>query len=233
MQRSSSHDLPVLFIDNDGVLTDAHRMGPEYGRRFGELMVARFGGAVEEWAEANAVGFEAMMEWYHANSGRYDSGECYFDDLYRVNLETSFRHMGHEPLPWDPEGRRLNRRLLFECPAGVDTLFPGAREAVEELASRGYRLNMASNAHSLHCEGTLAGAGIRQHFVHAFGPDLVGLPVKSVEFYRRMCEYVCLTVRSDFFSLAWRYSKKSTMSLGPTSRMSGNLSSKCLRIFRM
>lgn len=30
----------------------------------------------------------------------------------------------------------------------------------------------------------------QQHFVHAFGPDLVGLPVKSVEFYRRMCGYV-------------------------------------------
>ena len=181
--------LPTLFIDNDGVLTDAYRMGPAYGHAYGEIMAPIFGGTVEEWAEANAAGFEMMMEWYHANCSRYEDAS-YFDDLYRVNLEGAFRHMGREPVSWDGEGRLLNRRILFECPARVDTLFPGAREAVRTLHARGYRTNMASNAHSLHCEGTLAGAGLRSYFMLAFGPDLVDRPVKSTEFYRLICAYV-------------------------------------------
>jgi FMN phosphatase YigB (HAD superfamily) len=36
----------------------------------------------------------------------------------------------------------------------------------------------------------LAGAALRQYFVHPFGPDLVDLPDKSVEFYRRVFDYV-------------------------------------------
>ncbi len=181
--------LPTLFIDNDGVLTDAYRMGPAYGIAYGEIMAPIYGGTVEAWAEANAVGFGLMMEWYRANESRYDDA-TYFDDLYRVNLEGAFGHMGRELISWEDEGRLLNRKLLFECPARVSTLFPGALETVVALSKRGFRMHMASNAHSLHCEGTLAGAKMREHFVLAFGPDLVNLPVKSSEFYRRACAHV-------------------------------------------
>jgi FMN phosphatase YigB (HAD superfamily) len=130
-----------------------------------------------------------MMRWYRVNEARYGDAS-FFEPLYRIEFEFAFQHLGRTPPPWETEGRLVHRRLLFECPAGVCTLFPGAREAVSDLAAQGYRLNLASNAHSLHCEGVLAGARLRPCFVHAFGPDLVDCAVKSVAFYRRVCEHV-------------------------------------------
>jgi len=107
-----------------------------------------------------------------------------------VELQAAFAHLSRPPPDWESEGRLLMRRLLFECPLAACALFPGAREAVEELACRGHRLCLASNAHSLHCEGVLIGCGLRHHFICAFGPDLVNCAAKSVEFYRRICAHV-------------------------------------------
>ena len=185
----SELDGPVIFLDNDGVLTDAEAHHVAYCRRYGALMAGRFGGSAEAWARANSMAFQAMLEWYEANAARYTGAE-FFEDLYKVELGAAFAHMGMEPPEWETEGRLLMRRLLFECPLGACALFPGAREAVEELARQGYRLCMASNAHSLHCEGVLIGCGLRQHFICAFGPDIVDCPTKSVEFYRRICDHV-------------------------------------------
>ncbi len=179
---------PVLFIDNDGTLTDAEEHGRHYRRRLGELMAPTYGGAVEEWAKANEVCFSASMEWYHAHIGEYQDAS-FWDDWDRVWVVELFKYMGLEPPSWD-DGIRLTRRLAFECPAGVNTLFPGAEEAVRELAEAGFRLNLASNAHSLHCRGVLVGTGLTPYFACAFGPDLVDLPRKSVEFYRRISAYV-------------------------------------------
>jgi HAD superfamily hydrolase (TIGR01509 family) len=187
--QPSDLDHPIIFLDNDGVLTDAGAHHVTYCRRYGELMSARFGGLAEEWAEANSVAFHAMMEWYEANAARYTDAS-FFEALYQVELDAAFAHMGMTPPDWESEGRLLMRRLLFECPLRACAPFPGAREAVEELARQGYRLCLASNAHSLHCEGVLTGCGLRQHFVCAFGPDLVNCPTKSPKFYRRICEYV-------------------------------------------
>jgi len=183
-------DRPVLFIDNDGTLTDAHEHGRRYTRRLGELMVPRYGGTVGAWAQANEACFSASMEWYHDHVTEYEDAN-FWDGWRQVWVVELFRHMGLEPLPWD-EGNALARRLAFECPAGISTLFPGAGKAIEELAAAGYRLNMASNAHSLHCRGLLVGAGLTPYFACAFGPDLVDLPDKSVEFYRRIFAYVGL-----------------------------------------
>ncbi|MBM3472409.1 MAG: HAD family hydrolase [Armatimonadetes bacterium] len=182
-------DLPVIFLDNDGVLTDAEAHHVAYCQRYGALMAARFGGMVEAWAEANSAAFHAMMEWYEANADRYTEAR-FFEDLYQVELGAAFAHMRMRAPDWEPEGRLLMRRLLFECPLGACALFAGAREAVEELALAGYRLCLASNAHSLHCEGVLIGCGLRQHFICAFGPDLVNCATKSAQFYRRVCNHV-------------------------------------------
>jgi FMN phosphatase YigB (HAD superfamily) len=179
----------MIFLDNDGVLTDAEAHHVAYCRRYGELMAGRYGGTVEAWVEANSAAFGTMLEWYEGNADRYtDAG--FFEDLYRVELGAAFVHMGMEPPEWESEGRLLMRRLLFECPRAACALFPGAREAVEKLARQGYRLCMASNAHGLHCEGVLIGCGLRQHFIYAFGPDLVNCATKSVGFYRRICDHV-------------------------------------------
>ncbi len=179
---------PVLFIDNDGTLTDAEEHGRHYRRRLGELMAPEYGGTVEEWAKANEVCFNASMEWYHEHISEYQDAS-FWDDWDRVWVVELFKYMGLQPPSWD-EGIRLTRRLAFECPAGVSTLFPGAAEAVRELAEAGFRLNLASNAHSLHCRGVLVGTGLTPYFMCAFGPDLVDLPRKSVEFYRRVFAYV-------------------------------------------
>jgi len=185
----SDLDRPAIFLDNDGTLTDAEAHHVAYCRRYGELMSARYGGTAEAWAEANSAAFGAMMDWYHANEGRYEDA-TFFEALYEVEFEAAFRHMSRTPPDWESEGRLLMRRLLFECPLKACALLPGAREAVEELARQGYRLCLASNAHSLHCEGVLKGCGLRQHFICAFGPDLVDCATKSAEFYRRICEHI-------------------------------------------
>ncbi len=185
----SDLDRPLILLDNDGVLTDADEHGVAYGRRYGELMAARYGATREAWAEANAVAFRVMLEWYETNADRFEDAS-FFEALYQVELYAAFAHLGLTPPDWESEGRLLMRRLLFECPAASCTLFPGAREAVEALAAAGYRLCMASNAHSLHCEGVLTGCGLRGHFICAFGPDLVNCATKSAEFYRRLCAHV-------------------------------------------
>lgn len=188
LARSAELDRPVLFIDNDGTLTDADRHGRYYTCRLGQLMAPKYGGTAEQWTKANEACFRASMEWYHEHVEEYRDAS-FWDGWRHVWVVELFRHTGLEPLPYD-EGQRIARHLAFECPAGIDALFPGAREAVQELALAGFRLNLASNAHSLHCEGVLAGAALRRYFVHPFGPDLVDLPDKSVEFYRRLFDYV-------------------------------------------
>ncbi|MGQ9731616.1 MAG: HAD family hydrolase [Candidatus Zipacnadales bacterium] len=201
---------PVIFLDNDGTITNAQEHGIAYGYRYGELMAPRFGGTVEAWAEANAIGFVTMMEWYYAHAAEYEDAS-FFDLLYRIGFEAAFRHMGLKPPPWENEGRLINRRLLFECPAATCTLLPGAREAIQALTAAGYRLCLASNANSLHCEGVMHGCGLRQHFVCTFGPDLVDCATKSVEFYRRVCAYIgvhpaqAIVVDDDMGALAFAH----------------------------
>jgi HAD superfamily hydrolase (TIGR01509 family) len=185
----SDLDRPFIFLDNDGVLTDADAHHVAYCRRYGELMAPRFSGTAAAWAEANSAAFHAMMEWYRANAARFTDAR-FFEALYQVELEAAFAHVGLAPPDWETEGKPLMRRLLFECPREACALLPGAGEAVERLAAEGYRLCMASNAHSLHCEGVLSGCGLRGRFVYAFGPDLVDCATKSPEFYRRACARV-------------------------------------------
>jgi HAD superfamily hydrolase (TIGR01509 family) len=188
-QRPCDLDRPVIFLDNDGVLTDADAHHAAYCRRYGELMAPRFGGTADAWGKANSVAFHRMMDWYEANAPRFEDA-TFFEALYRVELGAAFEHLGKPPPDWETEGRLLMGRLLYECPLHACALLPGAREAVEALAQAGYGLCMASNAHSLHCEGVLSGCGLRNHFICAFGPDLVNCPTKSVEFYRRICTHV-------------------------------------------
>lgn len=182
-------DRPIIFLDNDGVLTDPEAHHDAYCSRYGELMASRFGGSPEAWASANSVAFRVMMDWYENNISRF-SDASFFEHLYRVEFEAAFAQVGMQPPEWDCEGHLLMRRLLFECPVAACTLIAGARETVEELAKKGYRLCLASNAHSLHCEGVLIGCGLRQHFICAFGPDLVDCPGKSPTFYKRICQHV-------------------------------------------
>jgi len=185
----SDLDRSVIFLDNDGVLTDADAHHVAYCRRYGELMAARFGGPAEAWGQANSAAFHTMMQWYEANVARYTDAS-FFEALYQVELEAAFEHMGLAPPDWQTGGRLLMGRLLYECPLHACALFPGAREAVEALAAAGHRLCMASNAHSLHCEGVLSGCGLRNHFICAFGPDLVNCATKSPDFYRRLCAHI-------------------------------------------
>ncbi|HET7409698.1 MAG TPA: hypothetical protein VFJ13_05815, partial [Paracoccaceae bacterium] len=165
--------LPILFLDDGGVLNDNTVRAQQWQRLVGEFMPPRLGGTPAGWAEANRVTVPPLLAGFEERS--LAPGETYADWERACDiawLRGMCGHLGIEPPP-DDEAARIGREAEAYICARVRSAFPGAAGAVRRLAARGFTVHTASDKSSTQLHAYLAGMGIRQHFGHLFGPDLV------------------------------------------------------------
>ncbi len=84
----------------------------------------------------------------------------------------------------DPEADiREFRSRYTDSPTPPDSLFPGVRAGLDELAAAGYRLSICSSKPQLLCEKVLEELGIGQRFAAVVGGDAVKHPKPHPEHF--------------------------------------------------
>lgn len=175
-----------IFFDLYGTLVDSARMKPCYAAALGRIMAARFGGAPEAWAAANA---QIVADWdsYYADLDL--SGDHGIEDMwegeYRVT-RALFRLTG-TPEPEQPVITALSRELPGLVSASCDALFPEVQAVLHALRGRGLSLGVASHALQGQARGALAAGGL----LHLFSAPIWGVDAaeqfdKDADFYRKL-----------------------------------------------
>jgi beta-phosphoglucomutase-like phosphatase (HAD superfamily) len=184
----SDSKLPVIFLDDGGVMNDNERRGADWRRLVGQYFAPRLGGSPEEWARANVIAAERYGERYlqtRAENPYLDHGADWVEanDLW---LATMAEAVG-VAVPADPAERQ---RLVEDASAfitrNVRAAFPGAIGVIRQLGGVGFRLYTASGEHSLELDGYLTGMGVRECFHTLYGPDLVQTSKAGPHYYERV-----------------------------------------------
>jgi FMN phosphatase YigB (HAD superfamily) len=175
-----------IFFDLYGTLADSSRMKPCYAAALGQIMAARFGGAPDAWAQANA---QIVADWdsYYADLDL--SGDHGLEDMWEGEFRVTralFRLTG-TPEPEKPVITALARELPGLVSAACDALYPEAPDVLRALHSRGLIFGVASHALEAQARGALAAGGV----LHLFSAPIWGIDAaeqfeKDASFYRRL-----------------------------------------------
>ncbi len=179
--------LPVIFLDDGGVLNDNQVRGAQWRRLVGEYFPPRLGGAPEAWAEANGVVIHRILE-RDAWQARLQATPDYatFDRQYQLDwLHWMCAHIGLTPPP-DDECVALAHAASAAIIRQVRSACPGAVEAIRTLHGRGYTLHTASGGSARELAGYLEGMGVRKCFDRLYGPDLINTHKVGPAFYTRL-----------------------------------------------
>jgi FMN phosphatase YigB (HAD superfamily) len=181
--------LPIIFLDDGGVINDNEVRGRQWQRLVGEFYAPRLGGTPEDWAEANRVFTAGLFETVAWNA-RLQQTHNYadFDRQYMRDWITGMCGMlGIEPPP-EEEGIALAREGGNWIIPQVRAAYPGAIETIRVLHDEGYTLYTASGASSWDMKAYLEPYGVVECFVRLYGPDLVDTHKKGPEYYRLIFE---------------------------------------------
>jgi beta-phosphoglucomutase-like phosphatase (HAD superfamily) len=177
--------LPVLFVDDGGVLNDNGRRGPEYLRLLGEYLPSRLGGTASQWKAANQAVFAPLFADVQSRIGTFAN----FADFQR---EYELRWIGgmcaHVGVPTPPPDAaiELTRAAAAHVERHADAAIDGAADAVRKLRNAGYLLHTASGTPSWELEAILTRMGVRPLFATLYGPDLIDHVKHGPEYYRRI-----------------------------------------------
>jgi phosphoglycolate phosphatase len=100
-----------------------------------------------------------------------------------------FQSVGHElPAHIAPDELtlKIQSEALRACQGGA--IYPGAREALQDLHQAGVRLHMASSHESRYLMAAMHGAGLDTLLDSFFGADLIDCAKEGTEYYCRMFE---------------------------------------------
>src|SRR5262249_14713567 len=151
--------MPVLFLDDGGVMNDNRRRAPQWRRLLGEFFSPRLGGAPDAWAAANRVVVERLYDelWAPRNPVAGDWATRYRAE--RIAWLAGMCGLVGVAAPDEEACLDLERRVSEYVTRRVRAAFPGAVEAIRALHARGHRLNTASNEISWELAGYLEGMG--------------------------------------------------------------------------
>lgn len=179
--------LPVLFVDDGGVMNDNSLRGPQWQRLLGEFFPPLLGGTPEAWAEANRVVAPRLWEEYlQIMGGRPDADYLAYSRGERLAWLREMCELVGVPAPEEEACLELERQATAYVTRRVRAAFPGAVEALRELHARGHRFHTASGEHSGDLTGYLEGMGVRACFGRLYGPDLINTPKEGALYYRRI-----------------------------------------------
>jgi HAD superfamily hydrolase (TIGR01509 family) len=178
--------LPVLFLDDGGVMNDNAVRGRQWQRLVGEFFVPILGGDLEAWARANFATITALLEpsgW----AARLRAAPDYpaFLRQYHVDWLASMCMTVGVAMPPEDEADALVERAERWIRPQVDAAFPGVVEALRALHASGYRLFTASGESSEDLDDYLRSMMVRECFEHLYGPDLIETFKDGPEFYTR------------------------------------------------
>lgn len=179
--------LPVVFLDDGGVMNDNAVRGTQWQRLLGEFFTPRLGGTREAWATANVAVVTRLFqpEAWIARAQAASSYREYERAYYLVWLGEMCRHVG-VPLPAEHEILTLSSEATAFVTRRVRSAYPGVIEAIRTLKQEGYELHTASGESSAELEGYLEGMGVLDCFGRLYGPDLVDMPLKDAGYYERV-----------------------------------------------
>lgn len=164
-------------------MNDNRVRGPQWQRLLGEFLPSRLGGNAEQWAEANRVVIDPLLDILTRDP------LAPYDAVYREYrlawVRAMCEHLGI-PAPDDKAALALERDASDYVTQRVRSALPGAVEAIRAFGAAGFVLHTASGEASFELDGYLRGMGVREHFGHLFGPDVVNVWKGSAEYYRRM-----------------------------------------------
>jgi HAD superfamily hydrolase (TIGR01509 family) len=192
--------LPVLFLDDGGVLNDNAVRAPQWQRLVGEFFAPRLGGEPAAWAEANRVvmddlaargGWESLML---ASTDQADYDRRYFS----MWLPGMCRSVGVSA-PSEVDSLALGFEAEAYIIPRVRSAIPGVVEAVRELWAAGYTLHTASGGSSRLLAMYLETMGLRECFGRLYGPDLIGAFKTGPEYYTRILAAENLTPGEALF----------------------------------
>jgi HAD superfamily hydrolase (TIGR01509 family) len=178
--------LPIVFLDDGGVMSDnAMRPGP-WQRLVGEFFVPRLGGSHWVWAEANRRVTATLFADFDAVLNE-DRDFASFERRYnRLWLPPMCRWVGVAEPP-DDEIDALCREATAWITRRVEAPQRGAPEAVRWLSEHDYRLFTASGEDSIALDGYLSAIGVREYFgERVYGPDLLGVMKSGPWFYESL-----------------------------------------------
>lgn len=180
--------MPVLFLDDGGVISDNALRGRQWQRLVGEFFAPVLGGSPESWAEANRTVISDILDLSDAWPRRLQAADSYSAFLVRYRLDWlgSMCAIVGARMPREPEALALVERAERWIRPQVDAATPGAAEAIRTLQAEGYRLFTASGEPSEDLEDYLVGMGVRDWFERLYGPDLVQCFKNGPEYYERI-----------------------------------------------
>ena len=173
--------IDACFLDMDGVINDAAQLPQQWDRYMGEILAPRLGRSVEDWGRANRAVFPGVSarneEWGMDPSVRTRREAVEIIGAMCDHLEM--------PRPRDARSQEIWLAVGIHIARQGSAIFPGARAALETLASR-YALHTATGNASWQVEAHFESMDARQLLGVPAGPDLVGIWKQSPEFYDRL-----------------------------------------------
>jgi HAD superfamily hydrolase (TIGR01509 family) len=144
----------------------------------------RFGGAPDEWKEANTYAFTALMKNYNdysTNNPYIEYADYKKKERDQWILDT-FKAMKME-VPDLGTRLKLAKEATHWIIQRIQSSYPGVIKTVEFLAKKGFTLCTASGEASDELNGYLTGMGIQNYFSKLYGPDLINTLKASKRFY--------------------------------------------------
>ncbi len=177
--------IAALFIDDGGVMNDNALRGPEWQRLVPEFFVPILGGDRAQWAEADRIVFERMLEILTIGPSGQDYAKWW--DEYQLRWLREMAAFVRVAVPTD-EAKciRLAEQATAFITRRVRSAYPGAVEAIRALHRLGINMFTASGGHSRELDGYLTGMGIRDCFRVLYGADLVNQAKENADYYRKI-----------------------------------------------
>ena len=180
--------LPVIFLDDGGVMNDNVRRGACFRELIPHFLVPRLGGEPRAWSEANVPVFDALMDEYTRRLYRRPEADyhAFLHEFFRVRWLRDMCDRVGVVSPPDDECAALAADAYTWITRRVRSAFPGAADAVRTLSDQGHRLYTASGETSLELDGYLTGMGVRDRFTTLYGPDLISTAKEGIPYYERV-----------------------------------------------
>ena len=179
--------LPIIFLDDGGVMNNNEVRGPQWQRLVGEYFPPILGGAPEAWAAANRLYMESMFDpaqWEARLQAFTDYSS--WNTAYQVDWINGMCDMVGVPAPPAEAAIELAHQASAHIIARVRSAIPGVIDTIIALHAAGHTLHTASGESSRELNSYLQGMGVRHCFGRLYGPDLINFHKTGPAYYTRL-----------------------------------------------
>jgi len=204
------HDTGTMcvFVDDGGVLNDNRIRATEYEKHIGKFLGDHWGIDSTACARANRLTFANLWSKVNAKIHTFNTYDDFIQEYYCDWTKEMRLQLGLLPVT-SSEAFQTTRKAYVYAGSMCESAFPRLVDDISSIKSLGIRLYTASGTPSWELEAILMASKIQNYFEDIFGPDLIGEPKRSSEFYRRIFDSVgispssAVVIESDKDACAW------------------------------